>query len=358
MLNFQIILSIFLISTTFSAIFNAVLRKLSKKYYVLIDIPDKKRKFHSHPTPLTGGFAILFGLLLTFFIITNLSDLYQYKDISIILPFFLVAFVCLITFMIDDIFTISAKLRLFLQSLLVLGLILATEKYIDILPDLLYLGPIDLGIFGIPFTIFCCAGIMNAFNMIDGLDGLCSALALNAFLFIFFGNISIELTILIGSISGFILYNIGFFGKKRTIFLGDSGSNFLGLSVAMSCIYYTDNTSITSVGNTSAVTMLWFVALPLWDCIRIIISRIIRKKPPFEPARDHIHHLLLDRNFTPNNTLGIIIIFSFLLGLLGNILENYYHDLPFVSFYCFVFCSIIYLVYCLKLEADIKNHLS
>ena len=135
MLNFQIILSIFLISTTFSAIFNAVLRKLSKKYYVLIDIPDKKRKFHSHPTPLTGGFAILFGLLLTFFIITNLSDLSLYKDILIILPFLLAALACLITFMIDDIFTISAKLRLFLQSLLVLGLILATEKYIDILPD-------------------------------------------------------------------------------------------------------------------------------------------------------------------------------------------------------------------------------
>ena len=358
MLNFQVILSIFLISATFSAIFNAILRKLSKKYYVLIDIPDNKRKLHSHPTPLTGGFAILLGVLLTFFIISNLSDLFIYKNISILLPFLLAGFVCLVTFMIDDIFAISAKLRLFLQSLLVLGLILATDIYIVLLPDLLYLGAIDLGIFGIPFTVFCCAGIMNAFNMIDGLDGLCSAISLNALLFIFFGNISIELIILIGSISGFILYNIGFFGKKRRIFLGDSGSNFLGLSVAFSCIYFADNISINTTGNISAVTMLWFVAIPLWDCIRVIISRIINKKPTFEPDRDHIHHMLLNRNFTPNNTLGIIIIFSFLLGLVGSILENYYHNLPFVSFYCFVFCSLLYLVYCLKLEADIKNNLS
>jgi len=358
MLNFQVILSIFLISATFSAIFNAILRKLSKKYYVLIDIPDNKRKLHSHPIPLTGGFAILLGVLLTFFIISNLSDLFIYKNISILLPFLLAGFVCLVTFMIDDIFSISAKLRLFLQSLLVLGLILATDIYIVLLPDLLYLGAFDLGIFGIPFTVFCCAGIMNAFNMIDGLDGLCSAISLNALLFIFFGNISIELIILIGSISGFILYNIGFFGKKRRIFLGDSGSNFLGLSVAFSCIYFADNISINTTGNISAVTMLWFVAIPLWDCIRVIISRIINKKPTFEPDRDHIHHMLLNRNFTPNNTLGIIIIFSFLLGLVGSILENYYHNLPFVSFYCFVFCSLLYLVYCLKLEADIKNNLS
>jgi UDP-GlcNAc:undecaprenyl-phosphate GlcNAc-1-phosphate transferase len=358
MLNFQVILSIFLISATFSAIFNAILRKLSKKYYVLIDIPDNKRKLHTHPTPLTGGFAILLGVLLTFFIISNLSDLFIYKNISILLPFLLAGFVCLVTFMIDDIFSISAKLRLFLQSLLVLGLILATDIYIVLLPDLLYLGAIDLGIFGIPFTVFCCAGIMNAFNMIDGLDGLCSAISLNALLFIFFGNISIELIVLIGSISGFILYNIGFFGKKRRIFLGDSGSNFLGLSVAFSCIYFADNISINTTGNISAVTMLWFVAIPLWDCIRVIISRIISKKPTFEPARDHIHHMLLNQNFTPNNTLGIIIIFSFLLGLLGSILENYYRNLPFVSFYCFVFCSLLYLVYCLKLEADIKDHSS
>jgi UDP-GlcNAc:undecaprenyl-phosphate GlcNAc-1-phosphate transferase len=239
-----------------------------------------------------------------------------------------------------------------------LGLILATDIYIVLLPDLLYLGAIDLGIFGIPFTVFCCAGIMNAFNMIDGLDGLCSAISLNALLFIFFGNISIELIILIGSISGFIFYNIGFFGKKRRIFLGDSGSNFLGLTVAFSCIYFADNISIITTGNISAVTMLWFVALPLWDCIRVIIFRIINKKPPFEPARDHIHHMLLHQNLTPVGTLSILILSSFLLGLLGSILENYYHNLPFVSFYCFVFCSLLYLVYCLKLEADIKNHLS
>ena len=356
MLNFQVLFSIFLISATFSAIFNAILRKLAKKYYVLIDIPDNKRKFHSHPTPLTGGFAILFGVLLTFFIISNLSDLFLFKNRSIILPFLLAGFVCLITFMVDDIFSISAKLRLSLQSLLVLGLILATDIYIVMLPDLLYLGGINLGIFGIPFTIFCIAGIMNAFNMVDGLDGLCSAISLNALLFIFLGNMSIELIILIGSVTGFILYNIGFFGKKRRIFLGDSGSNFLGLSIAFSCMYYADNISISSIGNTSAVTMLWFVAIPLWDCIRVIISRIINKRPPFEPDRGHIHHLLLNKNLTPNNTLTIIIISSFILGLLGTILEKYYYNLPFVSFYCFVFCSLLYLVYCLKLEADIKNH--
>ena len=139
-------------------------------------------------------------------------------------------------------------------------------------------------------------------NMIDGLNGLCAAIAINALLLVYIDNqYSTGPIIMIGSILGFLLYNVGFFGQKRTIFLGDNGSNFLGLTVAITCVYYADDICSTNIeGNTSGVTMLWLVAIPLWDCIRVILDRLSTKRLPFRPGRDHFHHILLDQGLSAN----------------------------------------------------------
>lgn len=349
----NVILSVLIISVTLSAISNAILRKFSKSYSFLIDQPDKSRKFHARPTPLTGGLGIYIGMLISCFVILNLVN-QNYDNLIYIVPYLLFSFLCIAVFIIDDLYNISPKLRLIFQSSIVGGLLLATGIKITYLPDLLGFGDIDLGFASIPFTILCCVGLMNAFNMIDGLNGLCSALAINALFFIFMDNLSIGPILIIGAILGFILYNIGLFGKKRTIFLGDSGSNFLGLTVAVACIFYAENVNENTFGTTSAVTMLWFVALPLWDCIRLIVTRLLGGHGALNPARDHIHHILLQFEYKPEDVLKILILLSFVLSSLGIILENMYRDLPYISFYSFVLCSLVYLFLCNKL-ISIKN---
>jgi UDP-GlcNAc:undecaprenyl-phosphate GlcNAc-1-phosphate transferase len=359
MLSLELIISIFIIAATFSAILNALLRNLSKSWSFLIDLPDDVRKFHAQPTPLVGGFGIYFALCITFFVINSLTDI-QFQEISYprgLYQFLLSSFGCLLIFMLDDIFTISPKMRLILQSLIVLALILSTGTYIAVLPDLLSFGSINLGYFGIPFTIFCCVGLMNAFNMIDGLNGLCAAVAINALFLQFIDNPSTILPIiLMGSVTGFMLYNIGFFGERRTIFLGDSGSNFIGLAIAVHCIVLSDDiNSSNTLGTTSAVTMLWLVAIPLWDCIRVILSRIADKRLPFNPGRDHFHHILLDQGLSSKEILRAYTLLSFVLGFIGIMLEKIYHDTPYVSFYCFIFSSFIYLFLCTKLKSNNEN---
>lgn len=350
----NIILSVLIVSVTLSAISNAILRKFSKSYALLIDQPDKYRKFHDRPTPLTGGLGIYIGMLISCFIILNLVN-QNYDNLIHIVPYLLFSFISIAVFIIDDLFNIPPKLRLILQSSIVGGLLLATGIKITYLPDLFGFGDINLGFASIPFTIFCCVGLMNAFNMIDGLNGLCSALAINALFFIFLDNLSIGPILVIGAILGFILYNIGLFGKKRTIFLGDNGSNFLGLTIAVACIYYTGNINKYNFGTTSAVTMLWFVALPLWDCIRVIITRLLAGEGPLTPSRDHIHHILLRFNHEPQNVVKFIIVLSLVLSLLGVTLENMFYDTPFISFYSFVLCSLVYLILCIKLIKTSNN---
>lgn len=354
MLETDLVISLFLISVTFSAISNAVLRKFSKSYSLLIDQPDKKRKLHSHPTPLIGGLGIFIGILLTYFVVSTLIT-QDYEPEEYVISYLIFSLICLMVFIIDDLFNISPRIRLILQSSIVGGILLSTNIEITYLPDLISTGQIGLGVISIPFTIFCCVGLMNAFNMIDGLNGLCAALAINALFFIFLDNLSIGPIIIIGAISGFIFYNIGLFGKKRTIFLGDSGSNFLGLTVAVACIFYAENVNENTYGTTSAVTMLWFVALPIWDCMRVIIYRLLGGHGALNPARDHIHHILLQFEYKPEDVLKILILLSFVLSSLGIILENMYRDLPYISFYSFVFCSLVYLFLCNKL-ISIKNN--
>ena len=133
MLSLELIISIFIIAATFSAILNAFLRNLSKSWSFLIDLPDDVRKFHAQPPLLLVGLESIFALCITFFVINSLTDI-QFQQIAYprgLYQFLLGSFGCLLIFMLDDIFTISAKMRLILQALIVLALILSTGTYMQ-----------------------------------------------------------------------------------------------------------------------------------------------------------------------------------------------------------------------------------
>ena len=339
-MELNIIINYLIISIMASLAINSVLRNFAKEKKLLVDIPDRSRKFHKRATPLTGGIGILLAVVISTEIYLDLNNLKGYMP-EFSQQLYMASIPLLLLFLIDDFKSLPPMYRIIIQITLSLYVIFSTDVYLSNLGNLFGFGEIKLGIFGIPFTIFCVVGIMNAFNMIDGINGLCAGSAMIALLFIgFFSGLMYDsvLIIIIGSMIGFLIFNLRFFGKKRGVFLGDSGSNLIGFWVAWCAIYSSQNITY----QTEAITMLWFVAIPLLDCVGLIFSRLIRGIGIASPGRDHIHHKLMLK-YSAEGTLGIIILLSLFAGLLGIILENNFEQ--WVSTFMFLLFASCYYLY-------------
>ena len=452
-------LSILLISFFASITFNGFFRNIAKKNNVLVDIPDKSRKFHFRATPLTGGISIFIASLITVLLLNGLtgipietnfnekgflkdvaflnqgiSEKYQVNDQSynlsikkntnsdsisvdvesknkplssleiiqtkdgnfeVLLPdgskeiykfqdgqvnkissqqseilmpvkkdlngisveiiglsMYLCAGFIVLFMTIDDMVGIRASIRLLFQASIILLMIMMSDEYISNLGNLLGLGDIELGKFSIPFTIFCVVGLMNAFNMSDGLNGICASFALVPLIFLMlFGHIKFGLLIPIGALLGFLAYNLGYLGKKRGVFLGDSGSNYIGFVVAMLCVNYSQ-TELTI----NPVTALWFVALPLLDCVGVMTSRLLKGVMPFRAGRDHLHHKLLDLGLKPKYILYLFVATSIGLCALGCLFQILYPNQEYISFYSFIcFTVLYYMITKIQLGKNVKS---
>jgi UDP-GlcNAc:undecaprenyl-phosphate GlcNAc-1-phosphate transferase len=241
----------------------------------------------------------------------------------------------------DDSRGIKPWIRLIVQILLVIYVIMTTGVYLENLGNLFGLGILNLGIFSIPVTIFCVVGVMNAFNMIDGINGLCAGCAMLALLFIGFHSGFIYdsmLILIIGSMIGFLIFNLRFFGLRRGVFLGDSGSNLIGFWVAWIAIYCSQN----ELYDVNPITMIWFVAIPLIDCVGLIFSRIKRRIPISSPGRDHIHHKLM-KKFSAEGSLGIILVMTTFTSFIAIYLSNTYPS--WVSTILFIVYASMYYIF-------------
>ena len=339
-MELTIILDYIIISIIASIAINYILRNFANKYRLLIAIPNRSRKFHKRPTPQTGGIGILVALLISGKLFIDLNDLNGFvPDFTSQLMFASIPLISL--FLIDDLKGLKPYQRLIIQAALSLYVIFTTGVNIDSLGNLFGFGEINLGFFSIPFTVFCVVGIMNAFNMIDGINGLCSGCAMLALLLIgFYSGLIYDsmLVLAIGSVIGFLLFNLKLFGKKRGVFLGDSGSNLIGFWVSWSAIY----TSQSELYFIEPITMIWFVAIPFLDCIGLIFSRIKKGLSWTSPGRDHIHHKLMKR-FSPEGTLLIILLVTLINGLFGIYIEKNYS--PLVSLILFTTFSALYYIF-------------
>ena len=449
MVNTSILVILF-IGFFASVTFNGFFRNIAKVNNILIDIPDKSRKFHFRATPLTGGISIYIATLVSAILLSGLTnipleanfserglikdlgvyetsisrnytvdnknyelelnqnnvddsvsvnldildenqsinvikldsgsfevtlpdgsiEIYNYKNGNVskasenrelspelnILPSIkvdtttlsmLICGALIIAIMtIDDLYTIRASLRLFFQSIIAITMIVLSGETVSNLGNLLGDGDIIMSKpLSIIFTVFCTVGIMNAFNMSDGLNGICASFGLIPLIFIgFSGPVHYGTIILMGVLLGFLAYNLGWLGKKRRAFLGDSGSNSIGFAVAVLCIYYSQGYSASGY-IINPVTSLWLVAIPLLDCLGVIISRAIKGVMPFRPGRDHFHHKLLDLGFSPKQILLIFIFLSITLCSVGFILESIYADKEYISFGLFIIFSIIFYTF-------------
>ena len=345
-MELNIIISYLIISIMASLAINSVLRNFAKQKSILVDIPDRSRKFHKRATPLTGGIGILLAVAVSTEIYLNLNNLQGYLP-EFSQKLYFASIPLLLLFLFDDFKSLKPIVRLFIQIILSLYVIFSTDIYLANFGNLFGFGEVDLGIFGIPITVFCVVGIMNAFNMIDGINGLCAGSAVMALLFTgFYSGLMYDsiLMILIGSVIGFLIFNLRFFGKKRGVFLGDSGSNLIGFWVAWIAIFSSQNT----LYQVEPITMLWFVSIPLLDCIGLIVSRISQGIGITSPGRDHIHHKLMLR-YSPEGALGIILLISFFAGLFGVFLDNNFA--PWISTYLFMVYSATYYLFAYKYKS-------
>ena len=339
-MDLTIILDYIIISIIASLTVNSFLRNYAKKYKILVDSPDRSRKFHKRPTPLTGGLGILIALLISGKLYIDLNNLTGYVP-EFTFQLMVISIPLVILFLIDDFKELKPLFRIIIQVVLAIYMIESTGIYLETLGNLFGIGDINLGIFSKPITIFCVVGIMNAFNMMDGINGLCSGCAMIALMLMgFFSRLIYDsmLVLIIGSMIGFIIFNLGIFGKQRGVFLGDSGSNLVGFWVAWIAIY----ASQSQIYNIEPITILWFVAIPLLDCIGLIFSRTIKGISWSTAGRDHIHHKLMVK-FSPRSTLLMILAVTLLTGILGVIVEILFTS--YISTLLFFVYAVLYYLF-------------
>lgn len=276
-----------------------------------------ERKLHTQAIPPLGGVGIFIGFILSTIIATDgySFDALKYIIASVVLMFFIG--------LKDDLIDISARKKLSVQVFAAILLTSLGNFHISNLHGLFGFYEINFAI-GTILTMFVMIAVINAFNLIDGIDGLASGLGILAsFVFgvwfflaghIIYSIMSFSLT---GSLAGFFLYNV--FGRKNKLFMGDTGSLILGLIVSALIIKFNEfNVTKTfpyAIGAAPAVSFA-IVIVPLIDTLRVMTIRISNGKSPFLADKNHIHHRLLE--LVPDHFSVTLIILGaniFLIGL-------------------------------------------
>jgi UDP-GlcNAc:undecaprenyl-phosphate/decaprenyl-phosphate GlcNAc-1-phosphate transferase len=314
----QIFFNFFLTPLLASLFFIAGLYPVAVK----IGFTDKPchRKQHKTPTPLIGGLAIYLALLLTPFLVDISIRPHQIAFISAISLLVGVGLV-------DDYRNLGVKVRLLAQIAAALIMTEYADIKIENVGNLLGFGAIHLGIFAVPFTIFAVVGGINAFNMIDGMDGLAGSLTLIAMVSLagvcwlsHHDTLFCYCLIFSACIVAFLSLNLRIFGRSNAkVFLGDTGSTMFGFTVCWLAID-------ASQGDNSLVApsiVLWVIALPLFDSVCIMLRRLMKGKSPFNPDREHLHHIFTVAGYSNNATLLIILAISITLSIVGITASRY-----------------------------------
>ncbi|MEH6587355.1 MAG: hypothetical protein V7720_12400 [Halioglobus sp.] len=288
------------------AVMSFVIARLSASIGVrlgLVDHPDA-RKRHSGVIALTGGIFIFLTILLGE--LTLGIKPYTSQMMVIATAIFLVG-------VFDDFRHIHAGLRLLIQY--GAGVLLATYGgiAIDNVGNLLAFGDIHLLLLTIPLTALSVAGLSNAYNMIDGIDGLAAstiALPLLALYLLALGSNHPEaefLLLMMIPLGVFLIFNLG--PNNRLIpkvFLGDGGSITLGFLVTASLVYFSQGEDAII----KPVTALWLVTVPLMDMLATMLRRYRAGRKMMEADRSHLHHTLMDIGLSPRQTLLALVAYA------------------------------------------------
>lgn len=277
-----------------------IIIKFSTKFNIF-DYQDA-RKIHSGNISRLGGVGIAISFFVctaVYFLITDASLFIEY------LPIISAGLIIFVFGFIDDIVTLRAIVKLLIQIVATCLVIFSGNRFTQI-------GPWQIpSALSYIFTFCWVIGVVNAFNLIDGLDGLCGSLAFTTTLTLGIiytlsgNNISVICFILAASILGFLCFN----WPPAKLFMGDCGSQFLGFMLATLPLIPAD--SVIEFNKFLIIASV--AAFPIFDTIAAIWRRIRDKRPIMSPDKSHLHHKLLNMGYTKKSSLYLVVFIQLLL---------------------------------------------
>ncbi len=313
----------FAIAFVVSFVATPFVRKIAIKIGA-IDVPKDDRRMHKNPVPRMGGLAIFIGIIvaIVYSIVASIIESNGIIFYDRIVGFILGATIIVIMGICDDRKPIKAIYKLIIQIVAACIAVYFGVRIGPIAIPFLDETYFMLGMLEIPLTIIWIVGITNAINFIDGLDGLATGITCISsvsllFIFLLTGQ-SVEAiflaAIMVGATMGFLPFNF----NPAKIFMGDTGSNFLGFSLAILSILGLAKT-YTAI---SVLVPIIILAVPIFDTGFAIIRRIINKKSPMEADKGHIHHKLIEAGLSTRQAVFVLYAICALLGMLAIVLVD------------------------------------
>ncbi|MCB9990774.1 MAG: undecaprenyl/decaprenyl-phosphate alpha-N-acetylglucosaminyl 1-phosphate transferase [Rhodospirillales bacterium] len=278
----------------------------------LVDNPGGRKK-HEGVVPLAGGLVIFPVFMI---LVAALQP-----DWSIYGPYFMALALLLVTGALDDKRGVPAWIKFAVQFIAAFLIVLPGQAQIIMLGDLFGFGRFGLNFMSIPFSVVAVVLLINAINLMDGLDGLSGGKGFIVMLglaaaCIVYGTVDALLPIaaLMGALGGFLLYNMRHpFRQKASVFIGDSGSLALGLSIAWFCIHLAKGFDPVI----QPISVAWLLALPIYDTCGQFARRVSQGRHPFDADHDHFHHHFIYAGFPVGQATAIILLISAGFGLIG-----------------------------------------
>ncbi len=331
--------ALFLIATASALLITPVVRRLCQRYQ-LLDIPTDGRRVHKYGIPRLGGVAIYASLMLALATLPLFSNLLT-LSLSTHVPELLIALVpatlVLLLGIYDDLRGTNAVVKF-----LCLGLVAALFYWMGGRIEVLaipFVGSVHLpGVIGFFVTVFWLVGIANAFNLIDGMDGLAPGAALFSSIVILVVSLGQENSLMIvmslvlcGALAGFLRYNF----NPASIFMGDSGALFVGFLLAALAVLGTQKAT-TAV---AVLTPILAFGLPMVDTGVTMARRLIGGRPIFQGDSEHIHHMLLARGWSQRRVVLILYAVCAAFGLLAALFTK--TSSPQTGFVLFVIAVVV-----------------
>lgn len=287
-----------LVALLVTAAFMVALQPLAHKIG-LVDHPGGHKR-HSGIVPVIGGVAMFVGMFAGLSLVGVPSN--------VLLSVFIASFLLTVTGVLDDRLVTPPGLRIALQIAVVLIMVYGAKLPLREIGDPFGTGLISMGPATLVLTTAVTLTMINAYNLIDGADGLAGSLALVAFVAIaIVGGLSalssaIAMTCA-AAVVGFLVFNYPLkMNRPLRAFMGDAGSTLLGFTI----VWITIGISQGPDRLISPVHCLWFASIPIYDTLTCFVRRSLQGKSPFRPGCDHFHHVLQDAGFGVRQTLGIL----------------------------------------------------
>lgn len=281
-------------------------------FFGFVDRPGGRKK-HDDVVPPIGG-LIIFPVFMLF-------AAFCHPDWTVYGPYFLALLLLLVVGGLDDWKGVSARIKFAVQFIAALLVVIPGQAQIIMMGDLFGFGRFGLNFMAIPFSVIATVLLINAVNLMDGLDGLAGG---KGFIVLFWVALACfvkgaiapltMIVLLMGALGGFLLYNMRHpLNEKASVFMGDSGSMALGLSLAWFCI----NTAKGDDPVIVPITVAWLLALPIYDTCGQFARRVSQGRHPFDADHGHFHHHFIYAGFPVGRATMLILGIVFLSGLIG-----------------------------------------